>query len=256
MILKGKYKVNNTGLANVPVLQSDGPPPIYPINFTDATGIAWVGLAFFCASKGAGELYFTSATDSWEESWDAYCTATGFEGGAVNCTTIDFGDVGQEIDDEFYIDVLAYVLVKVVEAVEGEFLSESNFAYVTNKLLDEMYTESMTKIEKLRPTMTQLLNNSSGVSSVTVNDSTKGKLSDYDIVFIVANSYSNWSPLAYAFPAKMLCSAVGTGTFPIQVAENDKYSVFNGSATGITYKSGNSGKLYQVYGLKIPTEVK
>lgn len=137
-------------------------------------------------------------------------------------------------------------------SVDNEFVSEPNLAQVTNKIMDKMVQEAFTKFESCKPTMSAaLLNNTSGTTSLSAT------ISDYDLLFIRANTYSNYTPLCYTIPAKLMCDAVGSsGSFAVQVADNSKYSNFTAKPSGITYSAGNSGKLYQVYGLKIPTEVK
>jgi hypothetical protein len=157
---------------------------------------------------------------------------------------IDFGDEPQTVTMNADVEQMFNLLF--IPLSDDEFVSEPNFVQVTNKIMDKMVSEAFSKFNSCKPTMTQLLNSSSGATSVTAT------LSDYDMVFIRANTYSGYTPLCYAYPSKLMCSVVGTGTFPIQVADNSKYSVFNSSSAKITYASGNSGKLFQVYGLKIP----
>jgi hypothetical protein len=249
MILKGKYFLNaaNNAIMNLP-------------NMDDG-----VDMRFTFTLNGTQYSGSTMRLTNYQTSWTVayYCDTTISETGYASATIvtcapgmsgtynypeariIDFGEDGSEVT--FYSsDVEQMFNLLFIPLPDDEFVSEPNFVQVTNKIMDKMVSEAFSKFNSCKPTMTQLLNSSSGATSVTAT------LSDYDMVFIRANTYSGYTPLCYAYPSKLMCSVVGTGTFPIQVADNSKYSVFNSSSAKITYASGNSGKLFQVYGLKIP----
>ena len=138
-----------------------------------------------------------------------------------------------------------------------EYTNEPILAQVTNKILNNIRTEALDKIEKCKPTL--------------VSTSTHDSWDQYDIVFFRAKPHSSYTPVCYAIPAKLMCEAVKpTGNFKIQVADNASYSVFicdyyygydvddpSGHVPfGVYYSEGNNGQMQQVYGLKFPTEVK
>lgn len=130
---------------------------------------------------------------------------------------------------------------------DDEYVDDCALAYASNSLLNAMLSDARSYANQYKPTLSTLLNNSSGTTSLSTS------IKDYDILFVRANTYSTYTPLCYAIPTKAICAAVGTsGSFPIQIADNSKYSVYTGRPTGLTYASGNNGKLFQVYGLRIP----
>lgn len=163
----------------------------------------------------------------------------------IGSRIVDFGETPQEVEITSSQEAMFNALFTPLS--ENEFVSESNLVQVTNKMMDLAVSEALNKFNNMKPTITTLLQNTSGTTSISTT------LSNYDIVFLRANAYNSsstsYTPLCYAYPAKLLA---GVSSFPIQVADNSKYSVFTATPSNISYTSGGNGKLYQVYGLKIP----
>ena len=245
MILKGKYYLNITsvtsGGAQFDVTYTKG-----DIQFTsliiEGTGLD-TKVHGFCTLTALDHVHGT------------YTNANGAEYDNVG-RVFDFGDTAQDITNSASELLFNKVFIPLAE---GEFVSEPNLAQVTNKIMDKLLAEAIAKIEKCKPTLTTVLNNTSGATSLSAS------INNYDLLFLRATTYtgSSYTPLCYVIPAKMMFSSdfgVGSsGNFLVQVADNSKYTNFKATASGLTRSAGSSssypGKIYQVYGLKFPTGV-
>lgn len=179
---------------------------------------------------------------------------------------VDFGDVEQTIT---FGDSVAEQMFSLlfIPLAEDEFVNELNLAKVTNKILDQMYVETVDQIAALKPVVTTVHNNNSATTNPNLGSY---DLSDYDLVFLRANAYNTYTPLCQTFPAKLMCEAVrgGAESFDITFSDNAAWTTFtvsrgpdtNGKPNYYIGKSGSSntsrpGVIKQLYGVKLP-EVK
>lgn len=163
---------------------------------------------------------------------------------------IDFGDTPIEINLTSEEENAFNMLFASLSA--KSCMNSINFIQGINEMMDKMVDKTLSKFGSCRPVMATLLNNSSGATSVSAD------MTYYDLIFIRSKTKegTTYEPVSYTIPMKLMFSAINnTGTFKIQIADNSAYAIYNASTSGITYASGNAGKLRQVYGLKFPTEV-
>jgi hypothetical protein len=262
MILKGKYwlKIDNLEMYALPFFETE------------------VAVDYSVTLNGVTYNLPIMRFDSWDSDWQvSYYNTSGsyFPDGSSSVIAgycnppveiidyhsqearlIDFGDEPQTVTMDTDTEQVFNLLF--IPLSEDEFVSESNLVQVTNKIIDKIYQEAVAKIEKCKPTLTTVLNNTSGATSLSAS------INDYDLLFLRATTYtgSSYTPLCYVIPAKMMFSSFGVGSsgnFLVQVADNSKYTNFKATASGLTRSAGSSssypGKIYQVYGLKFPTEV-
>lgn len=179
---------------------------------------------------------------------------------------VDFGDVEQTITFGSSVAEQMFSLL-FSPLAEDEFVNELNLAKVTNKILDQMYVETMDQIETLKPVVTTIHNNN---SATTNSNLSSYNLSEYDLVFLRANAYNTYTPLCQTFPAKLMCEAVkgGAENFEVTFSDNAAWTTFivsrgpdtNGKPHYYIAKSSSSntsrpGVIKQMYGVKLP-EVK
>lgn len=263
MILKGKYWLaSNEAMAQLEYSDFDVRANFTVRPFND-------GVSYACTT-----IRISNYNSDWYVS---YYASTGiFENGnysihvldgnltiettypyGIGSRIVDFGETPQTVELTASQEEIFNALF--TQLADDEFVSEPNLVQVTNKIMDKLLAEAIAKIEKCKPTLTTVLNNTSGATSLSAS------INNYDLLFLRATTYTgtSYTPLCYVIPAKMMFSSdfgVGSsGNFLVQVADNSKYTNFKATASGLTRSAGSSssypGKIYQVYGLKFPTGV-
>jgi hypothetical protein len=249
MILKGKYwlKIDNPEMHTLPYFDAG-----IDVNYSVTLDGVMYNLPIIRFSSGSSnwQVSYYNASGSYFPNGVSsviagYCNPPVgiIDYHSQEARLIDFGDEPQTVTMDTDVETMFNLLF--IPLPSDEFVNESNLVQVTNNMLDLIYNTAMSEYEITKPTITRILNNTSGQKNLTAD------LSKYDIIFIRANAYTGWDPLCYAIPAKAILKDLTS--FVVKVADNSKYTFWVMSASGLTYQSAATaskpGQLFQVYGL-------